>query len=475
MQPSSTKFRWDVICRSRRGASHKLKKLPNQDYVGHDNLPDGSIPVILAVADGHGSETSFRSQVGSALAVKSAIAVVKEFYKGLDFDNPSLSSSIKAAAETKLPAHIVKEWKQKVYNHIQSNPFTVEEIDLLSSQKKDTLDLYTNTKTQDHLQLAYGTTLLVALITDRYLLCFQLGDGDIVAISDTTGKAERLIAKDSNIANETDSLCCPDPVRYFRFYFRHYPNQPPGLVLLSTDGYFNSFEHGEEGYVRNCRSYLDIIIEDGAGFVDRELAEWLDDYSQQGSGDDISLGILFRTEPPLSLPLVEQQVILKDLPNKSIDLSGPDAEQTAASTTNPLSYESSGDTTKPNDITQSSRVHDELETPNDKKKSASEPTQETENIDEYFSNIATDDSGTKLANTSVAVDDNSQTMQVPEVGTNITPSDSGKKDPALPNTTTAPLTTKSKEPDKQSDLNTSTAPQQSPDSLPNSPSKDDQI
>ena len=55
--------RWGVLAHTQKGASHIRQKLDNQDAIEYSVADDGSPPVILAIADGHGSTKSFRSKV----------------------------------------------------------------------------------------------------------------------------------------------------------------------------------------------------------------------------------------------------------------------------------------------------------------------------------------------------------------------------------------------------------------------------
>ncbi|MDQ3699739.1 MAG: protein phosphatase 2C domain-containing protein, partial [Chloroflexota bacterium] len=67
--------RWRVVGTSVRGASHRRHGLPNQDALRW--WPESGLgpPLVLAVADGHGSAKCFRSDVGSRLAVAAAVEV----------------------------------------------------------------------------------------------------------------------------------------------------------------------------------------------------------------------------------------------------------------------------------------------------------------------------------------------------------------------------------------------------------------
>jgi hypothetical protein len=72
-------------------------------------------------------------------------------------------------------------------------------------------------------------------------------------------------------------------------------------VLLSTDGYANSFA-SPDAFLKVGRDYLDMLRTEGAEEVAKNLPAWLEETSQNGSGDDITVGIIYRREPPLAEP-----------------------------------------------------------------------------------------------------------------------------------------------------------------------------
>jgi hypothetical protein len=65
----------------------------------------------------------------------------------------------------------------------------------------------------------------------------------------------------------------------------------PALILISTDGYPNSFRD-ESGFMKVGSDLLSMIRENGLASVNDQLAGWLRDSTHAGSGDDGTLGIL---------------------------------------------------------------------------------------------------------------------------------------------------------------------------------------
>jgi len=283
MPPGTKPPRWRVIAHSEQGASHVRRNLSNQDAVKSSMPSDGSAPIVLAVADGHGSPKSFRSEIGASFAADSAVTVCCDFLERI---RDASATVIKNSAEQQVPRRIIDKWKQQVDQHLSANPFSAGELELV---------------TQERYPVAYGSTVLLVAITNQFLLFFQLGDGEILMVSDT-GEVTRPIPKDpALIANETTSLCMKNALPEFRFRFQHANDPPPGLVLLSTDGYPNSFS-SQDGFLKVGTDLLEILRTDGGDSVERDLPGWLRDASTLGSGDDVTLAIVYRVEPLLGVP-----------------------------------------------------------------------------------------------------------------------------------------------------------------------------
>ncbi len=268
---------WRVLGATVRGAAHLRHHLPNQDAIDWFPCPDDAdAPTILAVSDGHGSAKSFRSDAGAAFAVQTAIATLCEFLS-LQAD-AAHSTSVKRLAEEQLPKAIARRWQAMVAADIAAAPFSEEERGLLPP---------------NHPLLAYGATLLAVAAAPTFLLALQLGDGDLLAVSES-GAVERLLPKDGRlIANETTSLCAHEAWRDMRVRFQPLLEDAPALILAATDGYANSFQD-DAGFLQVGADLLDIFRAEGADFVNAHLEAWLTESSQTGSGDDITVGLLYR-------------------------------------------------------------------------------------------------------------------------------------------------------------------------------------
>ncbi len=280
---SSRTKNWSILAQSVRGAIHCRRGEVNQDAIDWMPLTGSTPPLILAVSDGHGSAKSFRSDRGSAIASSVAIFEVRLLLDRL----PDRISSLRRAAKEQLPSMLVRAWEERIIEDISRDPFTKKErrrfVGLYGSDAWEGLEA--------NPLLAYGATLLVAVATKSALLLVQIGDGDIVAVSPCGAAARPFDADPRLFAGETTSLCQNDAVTNFCVRTYSITDERPSLVLLSTDGYANSYEE-DAGFLRVGSDLLAMLREDGAATVQRELAAWLEEVSRCGSGDDITLGAL---------------------------------------------------------------------------------------------------------------------------------------------------------------------------------------
>jgi hypothetical protein len=279
--------RWRATGRSVRGASHVRADLLNQDAIQW--FPESGLgpPLIVTVSDGHGSPRNFRSDVGARIAVEETTKLIRELLLEGQPD-PDKLSAIKRTAQERLPGELTRRWRQTVACHLADSPITPEELVLLEQRR----DAKARRSIERDPHLAYGATLLSVLVAESFVLYLQLGDGDILAVSEN-GEVTRPMPRDARlIANETTSLCMPEAWQEVRISFQALYGPHPALITLSTDGYANSFVN-DAAFCKVGSDILDILHTDGVETVENNLSAWLADASAAGSGDDITMGILF--------------------------------------------------------------------------------------------------------------------------------------------------------------------------------------
>jgi hypothetical protein len=281
-------FPWHVFGCTVEGASHRRAGRPNQDAIDWLATYGGECPLVaLALADGHGGPRYVRSDVGAQLAVRAARAILRDL--GLAYYRSGSLAGVKQLAEHRLPSLLVRCWQQLVDTHLAGLPLTAPELEPLGA------DVRSGLEASPH--IAYGATLVATLATTDFLLYVQLGDGDIVAV-DAAGQAERppLPVDTQLFGDATTSFCMADAWRFVRTYFQPLAERPPELVLLATDGYANSFV-SENDFLQAAADICTLVDQkpvDGVRLLRQEMSGWLRTTSEQGSGDDISLGILYR-------------------------------------------------------------------------------------------------------------------------------------------------------------------------------------
>ncbi len=305
-----THLEWYCGGESVRGASHHRQHQPNQDAIAwFPNYPEigHGAPLIVAVSDGHGSAKNFRSQVGAQKAVEVAIKVLSELFLDRSIDNMNLST-IHDIAQTRLPQRLVKEWTLEVEQHWQEfDPHRDPAWHALIDQDKPSESAIAAMP-----QIAYGATLLTVLITDAFLLYVQLGDGDILCVN-ALGQPFRPVPRDPRLlANETTSLCSIDAWKNVQVRLVPFAglsgDQTPALILLTTDGYANSFA-SDAAFCEIGRDYLDLIAQSDFATLIQQIPAFLEETSQDGSGDDITIGLIYRTDFQNQTTMIQQPTV----------------------------------------------------------------------------------------------------------------------------------------------------------------------
>jgi hypothetical protein len=113
---------------------------------------------------------------------------------------------------------------------------------------------------------------------------------------DDAGKTSRPVPADARlIANQTTSLCQAEAWKNFRLHVESPVENPPALVLISTDGYANSFA-SDEDFLQIGADFLGLAREGGLDQLAEDLSAILKDASEKGSGDDVTFGIMRRVD-----------------------------------------------------------------------------------------------------------------------------------------------------------------------------------
>lgn len=283
---------WECYTESVIGAAHLRQQKENQDAVDHYRDADGTF-MIVAVADGHGGERYSRSKEGATFAVESAISVCRDLLASQPLETFWTGLEPKELKRV-LCRRIVGEWNRLVGEDIalRGLPDNPEQDASSTRHRPGVQSEY----------IVYGSTLLTAIVTRSFALLTQIGDGDIVMASANGDISRPLEGDERSFANETCSLCMPDAWDEFRTGLIVFQENDPALFLLATDGYSNSFQADEDfqQVAKDIYRLLDPNDDPGSGILELKanLKTWLEETTQSGSGDDITIGLLYRADIP---------------------------------------------------------------------------------------------------------------------------------------------------------------------------------
>ncbi|GAB2717094.1 protein phosphatase 2C domain-containing protein [Streptomyces bullii] len=285
--------RWELLEGAVKGAGKKY----SQDRCAARHAADGRA-VVLAVADGHGSAPHFRSDLGAGWAVEEFVACAGEFARtAVAHDDEAelrgdeglwwnALSTLRAEAR-RLPQQVTHRWYERATLHESNSPAHGGPSRPAGEQPAQ------RTKGPD--LTAYGTTLLGAVLTRRLLVCWQLGDGDVVVL-DAAGTPYAPLYTGPDLGDETDSLCAPEAWHRARCHWQPLTREGPSGLLLSTDGLSKSFTD-HQGFLDFAAGVHGRAVEHGMPAVRNRLPEWLG-HAAQYSGDDTTLVGAFEAAGP---------------------------------------------------------------------------------------------------------------------------------------------------------------------------------
>lgn len=263
-----------------KGATHVRNQMPCQDNKKIIKISDEI--TIIALADGHGSSKCPRSDRGSMIAVNSFYHIMKkylEIYGEDEEDITHLMTFLNREGDVRFAQDVCEEWQARVKQSFYKNKVEGMTNEDGSIKWPSVFSLY-------------GTTLLGMLITDSFVFSFQIGDGDISAV--TKDEVEPLVEPEKFLGTETHSLSKPDAWRkaVTSVHRLEAESRESYMYILSTDGFANSYTSDKE-YQKTCRDYLQMLQEYGIDVVQANLKKWLTETSELGCGDDITVVMVY--------------------------------------------------------------------------------------------------------------------------------------------------------------------------------------
>lgn len=287
------------------GFSHIRRQQPCQDSV--EIFREGE-SVILAVADGHGNQMHKYSADGSKLATECAVELFKEVLSQQDPKNYIMENA------NLFPQQIEINWKNKVREfHYKMVEEENRELVLDRNSNKPQIDSYFS------LNVLYGTTLLAAVYGKDYAFAMQIGDGDIAYV-DSNGNCDFFIEGEDQVGSATNSLCMLNSQQYFRTRFVDFQSGiKPILMFLSTDGYSNSYRDDTD-FLKLVSEYTSIFNKHTEKEIKNVINDWLSETSKLGSGDDISVAIVYNQCADLNVNVEEKSPSAREVEDEFYEM-----------------------------------------------------------------------------------------------------------------------------------------------------------
>jgi len=192
IDPSLAATKWVVVAASVQGTRHIQISLPCQDAYACKALGDSVL--IVAVADGLG--TAANAQAGAQLAAARAVACAEE----------ELAQAIPG--------------DEAAWIQLAQSCFLAARLRLDEEAQKNQAAL------RD-----YSTTLVLAILTDDWLVTGHIGDGAVVAVLEDSGLVLASLPQNEEYVNVTYPLTMPDMASVAEF--KACPARVKALALMS--------------------------------------------------------------------------------------------------------------------------------------------------------------------------------------------------------------------------------------------------
>lgn len=261
-----------VFGESVQGAAHIRNGKECQDSL--KKVERDKDTVILSVADGHGSDSCPYSKAGSYEAVNVFCKILGGYLDTYSGQPELLMTFLKREGDTKVAQEIDAEWKRRI-------------LKIHSRHKRDVVTDAGGNKDIEAIYKLYGSTLLGLVIAKEFLFAFQLGDGDIIKVSEAG--VENVIEADKLLGIETHSLSKTESWKKAVTIVKKQGDDRklPVMYMLASDGMANSYKNDDE-FRKTCIDYYALLKKHGVKAVADSLGQWLNETSELGCGDDIT-------------------------------------------------------------------------------------------------------------------------------------------------------------------------------------------
>ena len=224
------------------GASHRDKSIPCQDasFAGVHFFKSHPY-ALIAVADGHGSASYARSELGAHFAVQSAAEAAARWIAFavdcLDQNPEDWVANAQNDFGSRFARMLKQAWTRHVTEHLSSNPLEGPEL------------------TPDAMYQCYGTTIAMALVFHDQVYAGAIGDSAVIVVTDGEGDAKSIDwlagGSASHLGLITDSLASDNAVSCWSH--RVFALREVALLCAVTDGFTDSLRDVSEALRSLCR------------------------------------------------------------------------------------------------------------------------------------------------------------------------------------------------------------------------------
>lgn len=288
-----------------QGANHIKHKKVCQDYSYSYDL-DSKLAFAI-VCDGHGGDDYIRSDVGAKEATEIAGSCIEGFIASVlkKYDIDYLQRHYEEVLRG-LASSIITQWRNRIEDHYNANPFTEEELNKLSEKAQ-------RKYATGNIASAYGTTMIAVAFTDEYWFGLKVGDGKCVSISNRGEFCTPIPDDGICFLNATTSLCDKNAIENFRYVFSL---ERPAAVFIGTDGIDDCFNRDEQLFNLYKTTLYSFVTSDFSQ-AKNDLRDYLPRLSSKGSGDDVSIGAI------IDYDVAGELEIVKNFNTKPSDIATP--------------------------------------------------------------------------------------------------------------------------------------------------------
>jgi hypothetical protein len=266
---------------------------------------------VIAIADGHGNQDCFRSEIGSSIAIETAFNQTKHYFSDAN-DESDLPVRFSETGIINFKYSIWLEWKRKIKEHWDSRLQNKETFGDEEVRFKSVSEKYKGRFTSEdefvvsrYLYTAYGTTLLFVVAIASQILILQIGDGTCVILQRNGEYRMPVPSEEQNFLNVTVSLCEEDAhlkIRHAVIDCDSDSPTAPVAVFLSSDGVDDCYPvfRNEEHLYKLYSIIIENISQSGFEETETEIANnLLPGMTTKSSQDDISLAYLITEDAVL--------------------------------------------------------------------------------------------------------------------------------------------------------------------------------